>query len=273
MKLAFSSNAFRNFSLGYAIEQVARLGYDGIEIMCDVPHAYPPSLSPEAVSEIAASIGRSGLRISNLNAFMLCALGDFHHPSWIEPGKADRKHRMLHTIECVKLAGQLGVGTVSTEPGGPVSDMDRGEAMDLFVRGVRQVIPFAEERGIKILVEPEPGLLLQTGSDFLEFASRIKSNNVGLNFDVGHFWCVGEDVPQLIREMRRYIGHFHIEDIRNRVHRHLIPGEGSVDFRSILMAMDDIGYDGFVTVELYPYLDNPVQAAAAAMKHLKSVAS
>ncbi|MFQ5941640.1 MAG: sugar phosphate isomerase/epimerase family protein, partial [Nitrososphaerales archaeon] len=196
--------------------------------------------------------------------------GDFHHPSWIEFDEEKRMQRIEHTINCVKLAKALAVKNISTEPGGPLSKkMSRETAMDLFVQGVSQVLPIAQKLGVKILVEPEPGLLLQTGFDFLQFISRIKSNNVALNFDVGHFHCVGEDVPELIREMRSHIAHFHIEDIKNRVHEHLIPGDGSVNFKKIFSAIHDIGYDGFVTVELYPYVDNPVQAAKIALKYLR----
>jgi fructoselysine 3-epimerase len=55
------------------------------------------------------------------------------------------------------------------------------------------------------------------------------------------------------------------------VHNHLIPGRGEIDFRPVFAAMDDIGYDGFVTVELYPYQDCPVQAAKEAYHYLCSI--
>lgn len=271
MKFAFSSNAFRRFTLSYCIAQIAKLGYDGIEIMCDFPHAYPPALSSQKISKIAREIKSRQLEISNLNAFMLSAIGDFHHPSWIERDERARKQRIQHTIECVKLAKKLGAKTISTEPGGPIGNMKKDTAMDIFVEGINSVIPVAEKLDTQILVEPEPGLLLQTGSDFVQFISRINSDSVALNFDVGHFHCVGEDVPELIKELRNYIAHFHIEDIKDRVHNHLIPGEGSINFKKVFSAIDDIGYDGFVTVELYPYLDEPVQAAKLALKYLKKV--
>ena len=66
--------------------------------------------------------------------------------------------------------------------------------------------------------------------------------------------------------MADYIEHFHLADIAtDRVHNHLIPGKGSIDFRSVFQAINEIGYKGFVTVELYPYQDNPVYAATASL--------
>jgi sugar phosphate isomerase/epimerase len=55
------------------------------------------------------------------------------------------------------------------------------------------------------------------------------------------------------------------------VHNHLIPGKGSINFRPVFDAMEKIGYRGFVTVELYPYQENPVGAAKEAYNFLENV--
>src|SRR5207245_5939185 len=85
------------------------------------------------------------------------------------------------------------------------------------------------------------------------FMKNINSEYVRLNFDIGHFFCVGEDPAQLVYELLDYTEHFHLADIADsRVHEHLIPGQGAIDFAAVFSAMNEIGYDGFVTVELYP---------------------
>ena len=54
----------------------------------------------------------------------------------------------------------------------------------------------------------------------------------------------------LIKELSDYIFHFHLEDISSdRVHYHLIPGDGSINFKKIFDAINDIGYDDFVTMK------------------------
>ncbi|MGH7885034.1 MAG: sugar phosphate isomerase/epimerase family protein, partial [Thermodesulfobacteriota bacterium] len=118
MKLAFSTNAFRRYSIEESIKIISEIGYGGIEIMCDTPHAYPP-LTKEKINSIKNSIQKYNTSISNLNGFMMSAIGDFHHPSWIEHSIEERKKRISHTINCINLAQQLGASTVSTEPGGP----------------------------------------------------------------------------------------------------------------------------------------------------------
>ena len=41
-QLAFSTNAFKRFTLDDALRSIADAGYSGAELLCDVPHAYPP---------------------------------------------------------------------------------------------------------------------------------------------------------------------------------------------------------------------------------------
>ncbi len=270
MKFAFSTNAYRNYSLEESIDSISEAGYSAIEIMCDTPHAYPP-ISDEKIRSIKKSLKKNNMEISNMNGFMMCAIQDFHHPSWIEEDPSFRQQRINHTINCLELANKLGAKTVSTEPGGPPTNSSNNDQLELFAQGINDVIPIAEKNNVKLLIEPEPELLIEKSSEFINFISRFESKYLGLNFDIGHFFCVNEEPAELIKTLADYISHIHLEDIsKDRVHKHLIPGEGVIDFHSIFKAIEEIGYDGYITVELYPYKENPQGAAKAALEYLKS---
>jgi sugar phosphate isomerase/epimerase len=72
--------------------------------------------------------------------------------------------------------------------------------------------------------------------------------------------------------MSPHTKHYHVEDIGpDRVHRHLIPGQGAIDFEATLRAIARTGYDGWLTVELYPYLDDPDAAGRQAKQYLEAV--
>ncbi len=271
MKIAFSSNAFRKYSLLETIDILSKAGYKGIEIMCDVPHAYPPHLNKEAIMNIKGKLEEKDIKVSNLNAFMMTAIGDFHHPSWIEKDKAKREQRINHTIDCVRLAEELEVDTISTEPGGPVNGMgmDRKEALKLFIDGINRVVEVARPAGIKVLVEPEPDLLIQTSAEFKEFIDQVDTEYIALNCDLGHHFCVGEDPCKVLEEFKDVIHHIHIEDIAaSREHVHVALGKGAMDFNAISRTLKKINYQGWITVELYPYQDNPAKIAADALEYL-----
>ncbi|HSF49552.1 MAG TPA: sugar phosphate isomerase/epimerase [Nitrososphaeraceae archaeon] len=276
MKLAFSTNAFKKYSLDFAIKEISKIGYEGVEILCDSPHAYPPEFEDNKINETRKLISDLGLEISNLNAFTLYSIGDVYHPSWIESSNELRKSRINHTINCINLAEKLGAKNLSTEPGGPFNyqkpNGDRDKLLKIFVKGLLYVSKFAEKKGIKILVEPEPSLLIENSIQFLELMRLVDSDYIRLNFDIGHFYCVGEDPAAIINKLVDYTEHFHFADIAsNRVHYHLKPGDGSIDFVKVVEAIEKTGYKDFVTVELYPYQDNPVEVAKTAYQYLTTI--
>ncbi len=274
MKLAFSSNAFRAHSIEETIGILAGIGYDGIELMCDGPHAWPPSVTAANVESIHTALAENRLSISNLNAFMMCSYrdprtgreGTFHWPSWVDTDEVTREARIAHTVACVELAAALGVKTVSTEPGGPIEGRPRKEVYALFARGLERAARRAAALEVTLLIEPEPGLVIEKGHEYDEFVrDYVKFPGVGLNFDMGHFYCVGEDPALMIRRIGSRARHFHLEDIAaDRVHFHLPPGEGAMDYPSIFAALRHIGYDGWITIELYPFQKDATEVARRA---------
>jgi len=277
MKLAFSSNAYLHFSIEETIAAVASLGYQGIELLADVPHAWPAGLLDAQRHAIRECLTRHGLTISNVNAFMMNAVADprqpYWYPAWTETYAPYRAIRREHTIRALRLAADLGAPNITTEPGGPLAEGQTWKAAAaLFYEELMPCIEVAEEVGVKLLIEPEPELLIEKFDQYLEFMSRIDSPLVGLNFDIGHAYCVGEDPQDWIAPMSSHTVHYHFEDIAaTRVHKHLIPGRGAIDFESTLKAIAETDYDGWITVELYPYIDRPDDAAREAHVYLSKV--
>jgi sugar phosphate isomerase/epimerase len=277
MKLAFSTNAYMKYSFAEAVRRLAGIGYAGVEVMADVPHAWPAGLLDEQKQAIRQALAENRLAISNVNAFMMNAISDprqrYWHPSWIEPDRHYRQIRIDHTIRSLSLARELGAPCITTEPGGPVEPGGSwSAALRLFVEVLKPVIEHAEKEGVLLLIEPEPGLLIEKADQFLELMQHIDSPAVGLNFDIGHFYCVGDEPAPTVKRLAGFIRHFHLEDIAaSRVHHHLIPGEGAIDFAATFQAIRSIGYQGWITIELYPYVDDPDAAAATAFQRVKAI--
>jgi sugar phosphate isomerase/epimerase len=273
MKLAFSTNAFLNHSFAEAAASIAALGYRGLEIMADVPHAWPAYLLPGQKAGLRAALDEHKLAISNVNAFMMHAVNDprqkYLHPSWIEPDRHYRQIRIDHTRRALSLAKDLGAPCITTEPGGPLEGRPRTDCLALFLEMLGPVVEHAESVGVPLLIEPEPDLLIETADQYLEFADRIQSPMLGLNFDIGHSYCVGDDPAAAVRKLKDHIRHVHLEDIAaTRVHHHLIPGEGAIDFPAVLAALHEIGYAGWVTIELYTCHESPAEAAKLARQRI-----
>jgi len=67
MKIGFSTNAFTRKSLTYAIQSISDIGYDGIEIVLDIPHAFLP-ISDATFNNIQKSLEKCKIEVTNLNA-------------------------------------------------------------------------------------------------------------------------------------------------------------------------------------------------------------
>src|SRR5437588_560956 len=173
MDLAFSTNAYLNFSFAEAVRRIAAIGYRGVEVMADVPHAWPAYLLPEQKQALRDALAANGLAVANVNAFMMHAVNDarqkYWHPSWIEPDPHYRRVRIDHTRRALTLAKEIGAPCITTEPGGPVEPGGSwAAALKLFVEGLKPVAEHAEREGVLLLVEPEPGLLIETAVQFEE---------------------------------------------------------------------------------------------------------
>lgn len=270
MVFGYSTNAFVKFPLTEALEKIARLGFKGVEIMGDRPHLYPPDFNASRLAGLKNLIEKNDLTVTNINSFTLFAVGDTYLPSWIEPEQKRRDIRIRHTLDSLRTAKTLGCKNISVPPGGPLDGSSWQQALQLFHQGLEQVVPLAEELGVMVLVEPEPDLMIETTAQFKQFIQDVKSKAVGLNFDIGHFFCAGEDPARAFEELFEWIGHVHIEDIAStREHRHLIAGRGAIDFTAILKAMVQLRYTGHISLELYPYVDTPDEAGRESLEFLR----
>lgn len=273
MKLAFASNAFKRNTLEEAVEMIAGVGYGGVEMMADVPHALPGLMGEGRKRDLRKRLGGLGMTVSNVNAFTLFACGDTYHPTWIEHDEGERRKRVEHTKAAVELAAEFGSKTVSLQPGGPMIGMgiSREEAGKRFADGIAACVETARRCGVVLAIEPEPGLFIQTAGEYVEWKKRYFSNEpmVRMNCDIGHLFCVGDDLVEVIREHHREIAHVHLEDIgSNRVHQHLTPGKGAIDFGAVFGALREVRYGGRMTVELYPYETTAAGVARLAWEHL-----
>ncbi|WP_440006071.1 sugar phosphate isomerase/epimerase family protein [Halomicrococcus sp. SG-WS-1] len=269
MQFAFSANAFHEYSPVETIETLAAIGYDGVELLFGGSHLHPSDTDEDDIAAVTNALDDTGLDISNCNAFMMSA-EDFQHPSYIEADPQYRERRVDYTRQALELAAAFDADSISIQPGGPIPDgKSYAWGVETFTESLQTVVPTAEQVGVDILIEPEPDLLIETADQYLDIAHRIDSTAVGCNFDAGHLFCVGEDPVRAVEKLSGSTPHYHLEDIpADRTHEHTQLGDGAMNIDGFLEAVEDTGYDGFVTVELYPYQETAAETARDAYAYL-----
>jgi len=273
MNIGFSSNAFTNYSLSNSIEIISKIGYDGIEIVLDEPHAFLP-LQKNEITKIKESLLKNNLLVSNLNANTVLGWkndfnGEKFEPSLSNSNKKLRSWRIDYTKQAIDLAHILNSKSICITSGLDTVE-NTNQCLQLFQDSLIDLCEYAEKKNVLIAIEYEPYLLVDNSEKVLKLLSA-DFKNIGLNFDTCHAEVTKENLPKIISSFGKKIFHTHISDCKDNVHFHLIPGFGDIDFKEMYNSLKKIGYDEFLTAELYPYSDNPEEAASKAFIYLKNL--
>ena len=79
---------------------------------------------------------------------------------------------------------------------------------------------------------------------------EIDSKRLGICLDTGHANVNGEDLAQVVCDLKGVPLHIHIDDNNGDSDAHLIPRDGSIDYQPFVRALQEINYQGFVSAEL-----------------------
>jgi len=277
-QLAFSTNAYTRFELPAAIRRIDEHGYDGVELLADRPHAYLPALDERDRQALASALDETGIDVSNVNANTVTGYYDdappsaFFDPTIVTADDDDRAWRIEYTQRAIDLAEAVDAPAVCVATGRPLPGNPPDQAMEYLLDSLETITEYAEPTDVSVGIEFEPELLVECTDEVLALIDDVGSDSLGVNLDLGHAAVYGEDPAESIRKCAGHITGVHLEDIaggRRGKHYHLIPGHGDLEFAPMFEALDDIGYDGFATLELYTYPDAPDEAAAEAYEFLE----
>jgi len=277
MQFAYSTNAFTRTDLVSALKAIAELGYAGVEILCDRPHWFPGEVSDATIDDVAQVLADHGLAVSNLNAntangyYTPAPPENVFEPALSNPDPELRRWRQGYTIEALRIAARVGARSVSITSGHPRPGVLPRQSLDNLVESLKPICEAAARYGVKVGIEYEPGLLVERAVELAEIMDTVGSPELGANLDIGHSYLDGESPESAVALLAGRIWNVHVEDIANRKHFHLVPGDGDLPFRRYFEALSKSGYDGFLTVELYSFPDQPVEVGRRALRYLSAL--
>src|SRR5258706_1813632 len=193
MKLAFSTNAFTRFSLLEALRAIKSAGYTGVEILTDVPHAWPDTLDERQITEIRHELEKLDLLVSNIN--VNCSFGywkdappePYFEPSLISPNPQHRKDRTRLILKTLDFAKAVGAANISITSGRSLGGMPPIPAAKQFAESIKPILDRADAQNINVGIECEPGLFLEFVTELKEWIDRLNHPRFGANLDVGHY--------------------------------------------------------------------------------------
>ena len=254
LRLGYGTNGLTDLRLDDALALLADLGYDGVGLTLDHMHLDP--FAPR----LAARTRRVRQRLDALGLGVTVETGARyvldprrkHGPSLLDEDKDDRWARVRLLIRAVRVAADLGAHAVHLFSGTLPDGVDPDTGYTRLADTLAPVLEAAEEAGLPLAVEPEPGHLLADLAGFHRLRTELGDpDGLGLTLDIGHCQCLEPLPPQeCVRQAAPWLRHVQIEDMRRGVHEHLPFGHGEIDFPPVLRALENSGYQGLTVVEL-----------------------
>lgn len=258
MKKGISIWAFSEKDLEKCFRTAKRCGYEGVELSFDEAGVISPDTPPAKLLEIRETAENCGISLYSL------ASGVYWNHSLTADDPAVRKKAETLVKKQLDAAAVLGCDTILVLAGmvaglsavGPVVSYDA--AYDRSLKALSGLALYAEEKRVKIGIENVWNKFLLSPIEMRDFIDKIKSPWVGAYFDVGN--VVRDGFPeQWIRILGRRIVKVHFKDYKRSIGTldgfvELLAGD--VDYGAVMQALREIGYDGWVTAEVFPYISN-----------------
>ena len=271
-RYGYNTNGFAHHRLDDALRVMADLGYEGCALTLD--HAHLDPFANDLATEVArvarlAQTLRLSLVVETGARFLLDPRRK-HEPTLLSDAADGRRRRRDFLERALVIARDLGAPVVSLWSGmPPVAAPD--VCRQRLVEGVEAIARCAEATGIALGFEPEPGMLVESVTDFLDLRAAVDSPALGLTLDLGHCLLTEPDAPEkVVRRVAPMLVNVHAEDMRRPVHEHLAFGLGEMSYAPILAALRDIEYRGLVGVELSRDSHRAPEMARAALAYLQA---
>lgn len=268
MKLAICNELFQNWPLADVFRRVAEIGYAGVELA--------PFTLAESVTDISAArrtaIRRQaeshGLEITGLHWLLVNPKGLYLN----HPDDAIRLPTQRYLCDLIRFCGDIGgrvmvVGSPKQRNVLPGHTYEETWALTKSV--FEACLPLAAKCGVTLCIEPLDHAqtnFINTPAEAARLVHEINHPHFRMIVDVRATLCQGEDIVKTIHTVKEEMAYFHVNDVNGRG-----PGFGHVDFVPIIRALHDIGYTGYVSIEVFDFAHGPEEIARKSLAYLQAI--
>lgn len=266
MKFAICNEIFEAFPIEKQFATAAEVGYDAVEIAPFTLTKHVTDITTSQRRTIVQLAEKYGLEIAGIH-WVLVGPEGLHITS---PDAETRKRTVQYLRDLVRFGCDIGGRVMvigSPKQRNILPGVDPHDAWTWFAEAMREAASVPGAETFQICIEP----LLSESTNFITKAAEAREMvdcvglpNVGVILDVNSMSHEEEDLPAAIRATKGYLRHFHANDPCQRG-----PGWGEVDFRPILRALLDIGYEGYVSVEVFDFTPDPLEHATSSLRYLR----
>lgn len=262
-----STHLYHNQRLGRDhLLEIASYGFESIEVFATRTHF--DYHNPSAVADLQQWLAEARLELGSVHAPVA---DSYTGGRWgrtlsiASPDEDERAAAVAEAERALHVARRIPVKVMVTHLGVPRTQDPPGGANTRAAarRSIEQLQRAAEPLGVTIAVEVIPNDISAAGS-LVHFVENDLDAAAGICLDFGHAHLSG-DIVDAIETVSEHLVATHVHDNRGRTDDHLVPFEGTIDWASALTAVQKIGYDGTLLLEIAAH-GSPRETLARAQK-------
>jgi sugar phosphate isomerase/epimerase len=235
IKLSYSTFGLTDLEFLRSIEEVDRAGYAGVEISFHRDQFNPFDITDEylaAVKNRLASLEVKPACVATASHFFTPSRP--HEPSLMSPNLAGRKRRIDLVRRGIHVARQLGVSLVTFGSGFIRHEHVSNPSVNprqLLVDSIHECLGFIhDDEDITLLIEPEPGMLIETVEQGLSLIDEVGSTRFQLHLDLCHMYCGEKDYVNALAQAAPRTRYLHISDARQGYNLKLVKNAADLQF-------------------------------------------
>ena len=265
--LACHAITWSNYKLVDIIEDIANLGFDGIELPSEF--ILDSELSYSRIKQIS-----DRRNISIISVYQTVRLGN--------KDDSVRQYELKRCELLIDLTHTLGIEYLII--GDPPTDYNDDPI--ILAERLEELGTVAKSRGVSLCYHPHKGSIIETSGQINKLLELTSLDKVSLCLDMGHLYWGGGDPVQILREYIQRVGYIHFKDVRKKplnnfeklieiiksisvmtsrrakfryiglmllaIKGPIITelGRGDIDYFGVIKELDELNYDGWITIEL-----------------------
>jgi sugar phosphate isomerase/epimerase len=266
IKFGICNEIFKDWTLEDTFAYAAKIGYDAVEIAPFTIAKHVTDISAAQRAEIKALAARHKIAISGIH-WVLVQTEGLH---LTHPDKAVRDLTSKYFGELAKFCADIGGKTIvvgSPKQRNILEGVTPQQAWDYATEVFREPVMRAEQHGVTICFEPlapSETNFINTAQDAVRFVQQLHTPHFKIILDVKAMSSEAKPIAQIIRESWPHFAYFHANDKNLKG-----PGFGEVDFKPIAAALKEVGYKGYVSVEVFNFDEGPQVIASKSLEYLR----
>ncbi len=274
MLIGYNTNGMAHHDPFDALDLLVKTGYQSVAITID--HGWLSPRDPQGqiqIQRVNHFLKSHGLAsVIETGARFLLDPQQKHAPTLLDPDHRRVQVRLDFLKYCIDVGVELGSDCVSLWSGVKPAQASFNAALDQLARNLAIVLEYAEDRGIDIGFEPEPGMLIDSTGRFERMIHLVDSPRLKMTMDIGHLFCLSEvPLANYIEKWRDHLVNVHIEDMQAGVHEHLMFGEGQIYFPPVIESLLSVGYTKGLHIELSRHSHMAAQTVRNAFDFLNPI--